>query len=167
MKTPKIHILSGCIFAYFTRFTRTLPLTTKEKAFLSLYLSRRPVRGPLTLCILFLSAYAAEPLRTAGLLGAAHQYSLQDVCGSARTPIPTELLTHERQFKNLKLDPWKRVAHKGISPRVAMQTSRATSSKALEMFGYVNHFGGLLFCWTSVRPAQYLQVLVSFACERK
>ena len=37
------------------------------------------------------SAYAAEPLRTAGLLEAAHQYSLQDVCGSARTPIPTEL----------------------------------------------------------------------------
>ena len=38
-------------------------------------------------------AYAAEPLRTAGLLEAAHQYSLQDVCGSARTPIPTELPT--------------------------------------------------------------------------
>ena len=38
------------------------------------------------------SAYAAEPLRTAGLLEAAHQYSLQDVCGSARTPSPLHSL---------------------------------------------------------------------------
>ena len=62
---------------------------------LLLLLSRRPVRGPLTLCILFLSAYAAEPLRTAGLLEAAHQYSLQDMWGSARTPIPTDLPIQE------------------------------------------------------------------------
>jgi hypothetical protein len=34
------------------------------------------------------SAYAEEPLRTVGLLEAAHQYSLQDVCGSANTPTP-------------------------------------------------------------------------------
>ena len=34
------------------------------------------------------SAYAAEPLHTAGLLEAAHQYSLQDMCRSARTPTP-------------------------------------------------------------------------------
>ena len=38
------------------------------------------------------SAYAAEPLRTAGLLEAAHQYSLQDMCGSARTPTPLNSL---------------------------------------------------------------------------
>ena len=34
------------------------------------------------------SAYAEEPLRTAGLLEAAHQYSLQDMHGSTSTPIP-------------------------------------------------------------------------------
>ena len=32
------------------------------------------------------SAYAEEPLRTVGLLEAAHQYSVQDMHGSARTP---------------------------------------------------------------------------------
>ena len=47
------------------------------------------------------SAYAEEPLRTAGLLEAAHQYSLQDMSGSARTPTPAALPTQERQFKNL------------------------------------------------------------------
>ena len=41
------------------------------------------------------SAYAEEPLRTAGLLEAAHQYSLQDMCGSASTPAPTLLPTQE------------------------------------------------------------------------
>ena len=41
------------------------------------------------------SAYAEEPLRTEGLLEAAHQYSLQDMCGSACTPIPTTLPTQE------------------------------------------------------------------------
>ena len=34
------------------------------------------------------TAYALEPLHTVGLLEAAHQYSLQDVHGSASTPIP-------------------------------------------------------------------------------
>ena len=34
------------------------------------------------------SAYAEEPLRTVGLLEAAHQYSLHDVRGSAGTPTP-------------------------------------------------------------------------------
>ena len=41
------------------------------------------------------SAYAKEPLRTVGLLEAAHQYSLQDVCPSTGTPIPTLLPTQE------------------------------------------------------------------------
>ena len=41
------------------------------------------------------SAYAEEPLRTEGLLEAAHQYSLQDMCGSACTPIPTLLPIQE------------------------------------------------------------------------
>ena len=41
------------------------------------------------------SAYAEEPLRTVGLLEAAHQYSLQDLCGSACTPIPTPLPIQE------------------------------------------------------------------------
>ena len=59
------------------------------------------------------SAYAEEPLRTAGLLEAAHQYSLQDVCGSARTPIPTALPTQERQFKNLTCVLEGLVAHDG------------------------------------------------------
>ena len=40
-------------------------------------------------------AYAKEPLRTVGLLEAAHQYSLQDIRGSAITPIPAELPTQE------------------------------------------------------------------------
>ena len=47
------------------------------------------------------SAYAEEPLRTEGLLEAAHQYSLQDMCGSACTPIPTTLPTQECQLENL------------------------------------------------------------------
>ena len=34
------------------------------------------------------SAYAEEPLRTVGLLEAAHQYSLQDICGSTGTSNP-------------------------------------------------------------------------------
>ena len=38
------------------------------------------------------SAYANEPLRTVGLLEAAHQYSVQDMHGSARTPAPAPLL---------------------------------------------------------------------------
>ena len=41
------------------------------------------------------SAYAEEPLHTEGLLEAAHQYSLQDMCGSACTPVPTSLPTQE------------------------------------------------------------------------
>ena len=41
------------------------------------------------------SAYAEEPLRTVGLLEAAHQYSLQDVCPSTGTPILTLLPTQE------------------------------------------------------------------------
>ena len=45
------------------------------------------------------SAYAAEPLRTAGLLEAAHQYSLQDVRGSARTPSPLNSLLRRDSFK--------------------------------------------------------------------
>ena len=49
------------------------------------------------------SAYAEEPLRTVGLLEAAHQYSLQDLCGSACTPIPTLLPTQERQLKDLRM----------------------------------------------------------------
>jgi hypothetical protein len=49
------------------------------------------------------SAYAEEPLRTAGLLEAAHQYSLQDMCGSTGTPAPALLPTQERQLKNLNI----------------------------------------------------------------
>ena len=41
------------------------------------------------------STYAEEPLHTVGLLEAAHQYSLQDMRGSASTPIPTVLPTQE------------------------------------------------------------------------
>ena len=41
------------------------------------------------------TSQAEEPLRTVGLLEAAHQYSLQDLCGSASTPIPTLLPTQE------------------------------------------------------------------------
>ena len=47
-------------------------------------------------------AYAEGPLRTVGLLEAAHQYSLQDMCRSASTPVPAILPTQERQFKNLR-----------------------------------------------------------------
>ena len=38
------------------------------------------------------SAYAEEPFRTVGLLEAAHQYSLQDMCRSACTPSPLHSL---------------------------------------------------------------------------
>ena len=41
------------------------------------------------------SAYAEEPLRTVGLLEAAHQYSVQDLRGSAATPAPAPLPTQE------------------------------------------------------------------------
>ena len=53
-------------------------------------------------------AYAGEPLHTVGLLEAAHQYSLQDMSGSTRTPVPTTLSTQEWQFKNLI---WKSTFH--------------------------------------------------------
>ena len=53
-------------------------------------------------------AYAGEPLHTVGLLEAAHQYSLQDMSGSTRTPVPTTLSTQEWQFKNLI---WKSAFH--------------------------------------------------------
>ena len=45
------------------------------------------------------SAYAAEPLRTAGLLEAAHQYSLQDMCGSACSPSPLYSLSRRDSFR--------------------------------------------------------------------
>lgn len=47
------------------------------------------------------SAYAEEPLRTVGLLEAAHQYSLQDMYGSASTPVPPLLPIRKRQLNNL------------------------------------------------------------------
>ena len=45
------------------------------------------------------SAYAAEPLRTTGLLEAAHQYSLQDMCGSACSPSPLYSLSRRDSFR--------------------------------------------------------------------
>ena len=45
------------------------------------------------------SAYAAEPLHTAGLLEAAHQYSLQDMCRSARTPTPLHSLFRRNSLR--------------------------------------------------------------------
>ena len=41
------------------------------------------------------SAYAEEPLHTAGLLEAAHQYGLQDIHRSVYTPALTLLPTQE------------------------------------------------------------------------
>ena len=41
------------------------------------------------------SAYAEEPLRTVGLLEAAHQYSVQDVRGPESTPTPAALPTQK------------------------------------------------------------------------
>ena len=48
------------------------------------------------------SAYAAEPLRTAGLLEAAHQYSLQDMCGSACSPSPLYSLLRRDSLRTYK-----------------------------------------------------------------
>ena len=70
------------------------------------------------------SAYAEEPLRTVGLLEAAHQYSLQDMCGSASIPILTLLPTQERQFKNLTFVFGVLVANGGGEGLLAMQTAR-------------------------------------------
>ena len=47
------------------------------------------------------SAYAEEPLRTEGLLEAAHQYSVQDIRGPESTPAPATLPTRKWQFQNL------------------------------------------------------------------
>ena len=41
------------------------------------------------------SAYAEEPLRTEGLLEAAHQYSVQDIRGPESTPAPATLPTRK------------------------------------------------------------------------
>ena len=49
------------------------------------------------------SAYAAEPLRTAGLLEAAHQYSLQDMCGSACSPSPLYSLFRRDSLRTCKV----------------------------------------------------------------
>ena len=56
------------------------------------------------------SAYAEEPLRTAGLLEAAHRYSLQDICRSTCTPILTLLPTQERQLNNLNMASAEKLA---------------------------------------------------------
>jgi hypothetical protein len=48
------------------------------------------------------SVYTKEPLCTADLLEAVHQYSMQDIHGSAHTPNSTSLSTREGQFHNLK-----------------------------------------------------------------
>ena len=48
------------------------------------------------------SAYAAEPLRTAGLLEAAHQYSLQDMRVSAHIPSPLNSLLRRGSWKTCR-----------------------------------------------------------------
>ena len=47
------------------------------------------------------SVYTKETLCTAGLLEAVHQYSMQDIHGSAHTSNFTSLSTRGEQFHNL------------------------------------------------------------------
>ena len=47
------------------------------------------------------SVYTKETLCTADLLEAIHQYSMQDIHGSAHTSNSTSLSTREGQFHNL------------------------------------------------------------------
>jgi hypothetical protein len=70
------------------------------------------------------SAYAAEPLRTAGLLEAAHQYSLQDVCRSARTPSPLHSLLRRDSSKNLTGTLFSLTPQMAYSAAAAMQTQK-------------------------------------------
>ena len=48
------------------------------------------------------SVYTKETLCTADLLEAVHQYSMQDIHGSAHTSNSTLLSTREEQFHNLR-----------------------------------------------------------------
>jgi hypothetical protein len=119
---------------------RRTEVIASRSELLSLHCPRHPLlrallpacAGPQVITRQDCSAYAAEPLRTAGLLEAAHQYSLQDVCGSARTPIPTALPTQERQFKNLKFGFRWRGVREGGFPRWAMQTGAAIQTARLK-----------------------------------
>ena len=76
-------------------------------------------------------AYAGEPLHTVGLLEAAHQYSLQDMGRSTRTPIPTSLSTQEWQFKNLPAYILPAVARGPADLATAVQTHRPKMSADL------------------------------------
>jgi len=77
------------------------------------------------------SAYAEEPLRTVGLLEAAHQYSLQDMCGSASIPVPTVLPIQERQLNNLKSNGRHGRIVCARVPARSWQTRRAVSKQVL------------------------------------
>ena len=77
------------------------------------------------------SAYAEEPLRTVGLLEAAHQYSLQDMCGSASIPVPTVLPIQERQLNNLKSNGRHCRIVCARVPARSWQTRRAVSKQLL------------------------------------
>ena len=69
-------------------------------------------------------AYARGPLHTVGLLEAAHQYSLQDMGRSTRTPNPTALFTQEWQFKNLQSPMLFFAAQRSRRHGVKVQTGR-------------------------------------------
>ena len=74
------------------------------------------------------SVYTKETLCTADLLEAVHQYSMQDIHGSAHTSNFTSLSTREGQFHNLNtLPPQSEV------------TTQSTTTNANETVGMMTH----------------------------
>ena len=97
------------------------------------------------------SAYAAEPLRTAGLLETANQYSRQDMCGSACTPILTELppLGHQRTG----------FPYSGMT--VCSGTIRSYTFRATLSINRCNRGLNLYVPIRSVQPSQYIAAIMS------
>ena len=95
------------------------------------------------------SAYAEEPLRTVGLLEAAHQYSLQDIRRSAHTPITLQRYTRW-QFTNLL----------SILPSFSLASLRNTTSQQQDKVKEMEDGGageGVQRCLKEVTRAQSLQ----------
>ena len=109
-------------------------------------------------------AYAREPLHTVGLLEAAHQYSLQDMGRSTRTPIPTALFTQEWQFKNLQSPMLFFAAQRLRRHGVKVQTGRQILLKTdLATQKYFKAFAS-----ASIWPCESLsEISNAFLCDQQ
>lgn len=75
------------------------------------------------------SAYAEEPLHTVGLLEAAHQYSLQDLRGSANAPTPLHSLLRNDSSRTYCRRVGKALAKAGEQPDDVAEQSKQEQNK--------------------------------------